>query len=516
VDHGKCIALDEPVLLNNDFSDGSTLLQKTIDLITPEIISESERSFDIPNFRVFSLDPKFELVSVPAKLFVQNYSGPMIDVHTKDGKRIKVSPEHPLLMHTGNEIQWRKAKDLRVGDYVGALKKLPESPVVKDPHPNWKEGLSKSCWVVKHEDAVRLSKKTNNFRNFENLTTDELNSIRILYRKSFREFEKECGSFHKSLASQIKKGSLSTSCHKRIVAYFTSGIPAMPIGTLINLKNKSHSFVEINDSGVSSDILRFLALIVSESNIGETKIQFAQDKNILLDQYYRICKEKFNLTPSIYGNFDHKISNKAWIEFLKARYGIIPGNSRKSGIPSWIFSLPNDKLAIFLRTFFSAEANVNSRVSQIALIQANKRSIQLIGYSLKKFGILHSIHPVQKCATNTVAKIKREYWQLIISGQINLKQYRQFIGFDLEYKQKALDKLCLKKGIGKKTDRMIPVNYQLLSKLVEALGLKKRTFSERTLSLKDQEWFFAYQDCRSKMLLAKKNYQSFYLFLKIV
>ena len=514
VDHGKCIALDEPVLLNNDFSDGFVLLQKTMHSVEPRIVSKSERLFDIPNFRVFSLDPSFDLVSVPAKLFVQNYDGPMVAVATKDGKRIKASPEHPLLVHTGKELLWKKAKELHTGDYIGALKKIPASTIVKDPYPDWKEELGKTCWIVTREEALRLAEKTNRFIDFDGLSASEWNSIRILSKLSIAKLEHACKISPGQLAGAIKKDGLSGNFREKLVQFYSIHPPAIPGGVIINTKSKSKGFLEVNDAGITDDMLQFLALIIGEGHKMERGVRFTQDKNALLEQYLRICSTNFGQKPVFRGKFDYCLENKALAEFLHVRYGVIPGNSRKSGIPHWIFALPNDRLAVFLRSFFSAECNVNTKSNQISLCQANKQSIQLIGYALKKFGIAHSIHPILKHATNTIQKTKREYWQLLISGRTNLQSFNQHIGSDLTYKKDALERICAKKENGKRTDRMVPLAHELFSELIDALGMKKRTHPTLTVALKKQPWFFAYQDCRSKNAISEEKLEQTILQLR--
>ncbi|MDO8625831.1 MAG: translation initiation factor IF-2 subunit gamma [Candidatus Diapherotrites archaeon] len=157
-----------------------------------------------------------------------------------------------------------------------------------------------------------------------------------------------------------------------------------------------------------------------------------------------------------------------------------------------------------MKTFFSAEGTVNEKTRQLSLTQANRQSVYLIGYALKRFGISHSIHPIQKQATNG-SRIKREYWQLIISDQKSLLKFNTRIGFELDEKQEKLERLCRIKGIGKTSDRMIPLNHKRLSELVELLGLKKTHAFNPSRTLKKQKWFFAYQDCRAKNSVSEEK-----------
>ena len=497
VDHGKCIALEEPLLLNNELSDGATLLNEKCSLIEPEIVSDNERLFNVPNLRVFSLDPNFDLTSVPASVFVQNYSGEMVEIVTKDGKRLKASPKHPLLVNNGSEILWKCANELREGDFIGALKELPENPVLKDPVPDWIEKIEKECWVITKERAKQLEEKTGNFRDFSQLSVFELNEIRILNKISCNKIQKACKGGNDYFSGSFKKGRLTKVQRESLIEFFSTMKTCITEGTIINCKHKSHSFIEIADAGFNDEIIRFMALIIAEGTITSNNVKFSQSKNELLSDFLNISSNYLKTMPVYEGRFDYAIRNKALVKFLEIRYGLQEGNSYKSSIPKWIFSLPNKKLCVFLRSFFSAEGNVNEKSNQIALIQANKKSVYLIGYALKKFGISNSIHPIWKRATNSSSP-KREYWQLLISDSKSLRVFQEKIGFDLPYKQNKLDGLCSRIQSGKKTDHVIPIQYSLLSELVKLLGIKiKNIYLKKTCKQKPS-WIFAYRDCRAK------------------
>jgi len=505
VDHGKCIALDEPILLNNELCTGSNLISEKCTKTMPQKISQNEEIFDVPNLRVFSLDQNFEMISVPAKVFLQKYLGEMIEVITNDGKRVKVSPDHPLLLHNGQGIFWAKAKELKKGCYIGAVKNTPENNVLKDPFPEWLEKLENSCWVVSRERAKYLEEKTKSFTEFGDLSVSELNEIRILNKMSCNRLDKASGNFLGYFSSCLRRGRIQEKQKTRIIGAFKSRKSQLPDRIIINTKNKSHSFAEIaNTSFGEEDMLSFIAFIIAEGHVGENRIKIAQSENILLKKFLNTCLNQFEVKPVKYSTVDYSIHNRALVEFLRTRYGLALGASRKAGIPAWVYSLPNHKLKIFLRTFFSAEGNANEKSGQIALIQANKKTICLLGYCLKKFGIRHSIHPIKKHATNSPEKKKRIYWQILISGIQNLKKFMD-IGFELKEKQIKLEKMCSKRMEGKETNRIVPLNFQLLSRLVDLLGLKKNNFTRGTTTLKQREWYFAYRYCRYKNAVSEKK-----------
>jgi translation initiation factor 2 subunit 3 len=513
VDHGKCIALDESILLNNDLTDGDSILAEKCADREPLLVSDSERLFGVPGLRAFCLDSAFQFVSAPARVFVQNYHGTMIEMVTQDGKRLKASPEHPLLVHDGKTTAWKKMEDLQKGDFVGALRKIPESPAVKDPFPQWKQNMQKEFWVVSRERAAELEKKSGGFKRFEALTVGELNEIRILKRLSFTDLRRACHSGHWSFSSGFKRNRLTIRQLRELSTFFANTPTEIPRGTILNIKAKSHCFAEIQKTGFDDDTLRFLAFIIGEGHLEQHNIRIAQAKNVLLSGFLGFCEQNFGLPAKYRGHYDYCLNSKTIVSFLRARYGIRVGTARQTGIPAWVFSLPNAKLAVFLRTFFSAEGNVNIKSGQIALTQANKKSILLLGYALKKFGIVNSIHPIWKKATNSTSP-KREYWQLLISDLASIRRFKEAIGFDLAEKQAKLYLLLARTPRGKTSNHMIPVDYKVLSELVGLLGLKKKNFSVNGKALKKQPWFFAYQDCRYKNAVNREKLEQIIGFLR--
>jgi translation initiation factor 2 subunit 3 len=505
VDHGKCIAADEMILLNNSLSDGNELINRTQNN-TPTFLSNSEKTYDLHNLRAFSLDPIFNTTSVKSNLFVQNYNGIMYKITTKRGKEIVTSPKHPLLVHNGNEIIWKESKKLNTGDYIAAIKTLHSNEYIKDPTPEWKTELEKECWIIDKEQFTKLKMKTQNFTHFSNLNNEELNQIRVLTINSCGKIKKMM-NFYPGEISKGLKTKLTKRQKNKLFDLFTRAEIKEPKNLILNYKKKTQNFCEINYNDFwDNRIIKFIALIISEGYLTPTSTHFSQSNNTLLKEFKKISKELFNLIPNKNSDVDYQISNKALSLFLQTKYGLKIGNSRQAGIPKWIFTLPKDKLAIFLNIFYSAEGNFNLPSKQISLSQANKQSIIIISYCLKQFGITHSIHPIKKVATNSPNKEKKTYWQILISSKQNFVKFKKEIGISLKYKQTNLLKLTHTPISGKQTDEMIPLDSNLFSELINHLGLKKKKFSVKTKPLKRQEWFFAYQDCKRKNSISSNKY----------
>ncbi len=506
VDHGKCIALDSAILLNSELSDGAKLLEQASLSGAPRRLSESEALFESTTLKAFSLSPGFELISVPARLFVQNYSGKMVEIETKRGKKITVSPRHPLLVNDGRDLTWVEGKKLCVGEAIAALRNIPDQEFVRDFSGDWKEKLAKSCWTVTREDFAQLRRKTHAFTRFDGLSLEEINKLRMLSGNSFAQLERKSGCFGGEIATAFKKGRFTEKQGKAVTGALENLKFEEPAWIVINYKANTKSFCKVNvHDHFGDDVLKFLAFVIAEGCLHNGSVRFSQEDNGMLGEMKGLCVKLFSEEPRFYSPFDYQINNKALACFLEARYAVLHGNSRQSGIPAWVFSLPKGRLAVFLNWFFSLEGNFNPKSGQVALAQANKNSILVVSYALKKFGIAHSIHNIEKCATNTEKKTRRTYWQLLVSGTENIRKFAQEIGVSLPKKAGALEEMGGKSQNGKQSDEMVPLDFGLLSELVTLLGWKKKKYSVRTTKMRDREWFFAYNDCSHKNCVSRKN-----------
>jgi len=124
VDHGKCVSLDEFILVNGRITTAENLV-KTAEF-NGRIVKEclNERLIRVPSLQVESLTSNGRLVKASALLYVQPYKGSIVGVETVEGRSIRVTPNHPLLTLVGNGVRWVKAEELRAGCKIAAVSRL--------------------------------------------------------------------------------------------------------------------------------------------------------------------------------------------------------------------------------------------------------------------------------------------------------------------------------------------------------------------------------------------------------
>ncbi|MFQ6136812.1 MAG: LAGLIDADG family homing endonuclease, partial [Candidatus Hydrothermarchaeales archaeon] len=118
-----CLHPNSKVLVDNRIADIESLFDENNKYFALTGGEETEIS-DL-NAEVVSLN---ELKSVSKKSTLirrKKYRGKMLEVTTKSGFKVRLTPDHKLL--DGNSLKWKEAKDFRVSDFIVSPLKLPEN-----------------------------------------------------------------------------------------------------------------------------------------------------------------------------------------------------------------------------------------------------------------------------------------------------------------------------------------------------------------------------------------------------
>jgi intein/homing endonuclease len=151
-----------------------------------------------------------------------------------------------------------------------------------------------------------------------------------------------------------------------------------------------------------------------------------------------------------------QLDSKEYVEKLES-FGYKWGNlSAHKVVPDFVMNLSKEKLKLFLRNYFDAEASINNQNCIIQIASASEILILQLIHLLRIFGIHSRIKKVLKMATNG-RRIKGPQYVLHISSY-SLQLFKQEIGFGFKYKQDILEKICIKKC---NSTELIPVNHIL-------------------------------------------------------
>ncbi len=135
---GKCVTPETEIVLQ----DGQI---KTIKEIFDQI--KNEQGADIDGFNEIYMDasnsniiiPSFDINTlkvIPKKVsyvYSQRYKGNILNIKTRAGRKIRVTPNHPLVRISNRGVEYVRSGDLKVSECVGITKKLALSTAIQIP-----------------------------------------------------------------------------------------------------------------------------------------------------------------------------------------------------------------------------------------------------------------------------------------------------------------------------------------------------------------------------------------------
>lgn len=474
VDHGKCVALDEDMFINNKLISGQELMDLAKSKGNIVFSKKNEWLYNIPNLYTYSLDSELQTVRTKAQVFIQKYEGPILKMITKNGKSIKATKEHPLLINEGGNLKWKKMKEIKVGDYI-AVSNLGTFPSkIKLKNSYLKELRKRYPLVMTNIDYNKLKEKTGNFVNFSMLNEKEFSTLRILGNFSLREIAKATNFSYSWIQKALgQKRKTTNNVKLELSKFFKSNkhriVRLSKNEILVGYKSRhsGKNYTKFkNIKIIDQDIVKWFAFLHAEGNTHYKRIVVVQ-KNYpeLLEEFEKISKSIFGIESKIaFGNNDVKrceLYSKPFIEYICLRFGLKIGASKKSPICNWILSLPPNLQALFLKYFFALECDV--RKNSIKITQINKRNINIISTILHNFGIEHHLK-------EGVRKNRNIEYSLRIEGKHNLRRFIEKIGiYDKNKSRRVKAYLKAIKPTNPPSYSLVPINPNILMELSQIL-----------------------------------------------
>lgn len=297
-------------------------------------------------------------------------------------------------------------------------------------------------------------------------------------KKKVSKFIKRKGDSLYRLKTRTGKEVKATGCHPVMV--FREG--EIKSTTINNLKNKdliaSPRIINIEGNSFDKNLARFLGYIIGDGYISKNRIEFVNNDFELMEDYKNILNE-FNINFSerrdngvgrIYTNnssFYKKIKNM----FIENNEGSITSEIKK--IPSILLTADNEAISNLLAGLYDTDGSVRKDIAIIEYCTKNKYLAEQIQGLLLRFGIISKIKRRECCATNTLEKIKRDYFYLYIYGIENFKKFNLNIPLKVNHKKKLVTQWASKDIKSNPNTDILPIELNLyIRELSNLLGIK--------------------------------------------
>jgi translation initiation factor 2 subunit 3 len=498
VDHGKCLRWDQYVVVN-----GMPLTGPEIEALVKQrgrLLGRVDGGevYEFGDSDVVSIDASFQPRTSKSLFFVQPYHGPIHSIRTSTGRTLAVTPEHPLLVNRGGRMIWVKSKDLAMGDHLSFLSEVPPNEGLEFREP--REAMSSYYTLVSWSDYEHLRRATNEFSNFSALPPAAFDKLRILAGLSNEELCRRLRVDRKTWKRALDGWTPPRSGILAKLRRFFAAIDLVGLAPgeflAVRITGGARHIRRLKEFELDDDLAKWFAFVWSEGTSGRNHVGVTQTLEMkMLDEYLRITKEKLGQRVSSYGGGGYVIHNGAFVDYLRLKFGYIPGNKYESPVLPWICRASRNQRRTFLRWFFTLDGEFNRKSGRISISQANTKSIVVLGYLLASFGIIPRFGEVRR----RVKGGTRTYDRLTISGRRSMRLFSSNIGFESVRKQRALDQyLARSTDGGKESNLGIPLDAPSLAALMRKSGLIREGFgvSHRLQSVRDPDWYQAYESLR--------------------
>ncbi len=440
---GKCVTGETPVFLSTgELKPIKEIYKKYKD--KGKKVKNDNEEYTILNkpFYVFSYQ-NGKIIKSKVRVVYKGKTDKLIQIRTRTGKKIKVTPQHKLFKVEGNlTFNEVKSQDLRIGDYLvaplyidykGKIQRIRVEKIFEKNRIVEKKMLDKVPLFIN-----QLLKQYGTKKNIAKV-------LKIPYAVLVKYFKGK----NKPTLSFVKKLFKKVSCSfefKYIKGDTTS---------------KS---VKIPDK-FDKNLAMFLGLLLADGNMKQNSVCFYNNDEKILKFFEKIVKKIFNLTGkrTIVNTVKTIIiESSILVKFLK-HLGF-PGyqKSRKGYINRILFRSPKKIIGAFLGAYFICDGYFNEKKGEIEYSTASYKISSGFTYLLLRLGIFNRF---KEKAVNGFKQ-----YRIFISGRDELKKFYDYCYIGNFSKFRSLKRYLLSEKLSYSNIDIVPFAPSCLRKIYELVN----------------------------------------------
>ena len=384
---------------------GNEIKRKKIKELIPD---EKTEIFCPSNMQVLSIDKNgyVEFKKV-LKVFRHYVKKPLYEITLASGRKIKVTGDHSLFSLSQNlRIEPIKVSSLKVGDKIAVPRRIALDESLREIDLSEIFPNSKNIFVAGEPIKKFLESKEGRRFLIEKIPT-HLRSRRRRYRLK--------GILPLNLFRMLKEEKKFEL--ENLVIFERAGKTRLPL--LLKL---------------DKDIAFFFGCWLGDGCYDKNSIIITMSDKEFVTFLKRFCK-KYKLSLKKHSDKFSFMINSSLLKKLMISLGFI-GDSLNRRVPEFVFSLPKELKAEFLKGLFSAEGCVKK--FEISLVSYSEGLIKDVQTLLLNFGIVLRVK-------NYRDKLGKEYHEGRISSVKFLREFFDKIGFIQNYKNRKLKSIIGRK-----------------------------------------------------------------------
>jgi len=391
----------------------------------------------------------------------------LVEIETRSGRKIIVTPENPIPIVNHGKIVWIKARDLNSNHYIATPR------VIK----------------VSSKSQTILDKIEKNAHVLNSFSTVAYLIEKIKEKYTLREFCRKFGINEENLYYNWKKYSPNLAELEKIANCLSLNLEEILPNELWLSQYHGHQLklpLHLNE-----DIMYLMGLIAGDGSISETRfggfdIKFFNIHDYLLNVFSSLCEKLIGIKPSYDEDRNgvpyYRFHSKIFGNLLK-KFGISDGDkSHNLTISEELSKLPNALISSYLRGIFDTDGSVvkvkRKGSNFIELSSASEEFIRGMQLILLRFGIISRVRergPKTSKIRGKLVKSGKKY-VLEIRGVNNLKKFEESIGFSLPEKSRKLKEIIEKVSKEHTNVDLVPQIGELLKEARKKLKLSAKDF----------------------------------------
>jgi DNA topoisomerase-6 subunit B len=383
---------------------------------------------DMRNSGVISLGPDLRLRRTKiVKCWKIPAPDQIVELKVLTGKKIRLTPENPVLVLRNGEPTWIEAKDVKKGMFIAAARNLPITPAIDE---------LRTLDILKKE-GLRVDSPE--------LTSKFIDAIKNKHGGLRRASERLGISYERLRSWRRKKPNGNPHGRPTLREFETlakeNGVTV--IYDLVSRVGRNGFYVNI-PSRVTSELMWFVGAMAGDGHVvspidrrwGHALFFHSKDRE-LVDRMKRVLKELFGLDAREYfdrraGSFTLETSSSIVAEILDY-FGVPRGDKTTSLLlPDQVLVLSDDLVRAYLRGIFDADGGLSRPYREVTFSVMSREVVEKMVLVLLRFGIVSRFREIKN-------RDKMSY-QLIIGGKEDLIRFAETIGFTSQRRMELLRK----------------------------------------------------------------------------
>lgn len=380
------------------------------------------------NINVLSLNPRtLRMEQRRVAAFIKRTSpGFLLRIKTRTGRVIETTHYHPFFSLQQGELHTLRAEELIAGAFIALPHTLPvvTAPVSQFTPPTLTSFTNEDNLYVPYSVQLEawLTQSAGSGRG-------KLPALARRAGVSVKQFSSVTATQQQSVATTVLQKIMSVSPY------------AQPVIT--RLKSRTRAFAALPPS-LTPAIAKVLGYMISEGYIAHAtdQVRFTQSDPAVIADFCQAVTDGFACTARV---FSYKERTQEAIVFsrplnriLARYYGLgVATPSREKTIPPHILVAPTNIVKAFLSALYQGDGYAQSSQSpdqkktktSIEYTTASRGLAEQLTTLLLRFNVFATIRQQEKAARNTIKKVKRSYYTVVVSGKDNVRRLGELLTF---------------------------------------------------------------------------------------